>query len=381
MRLEIYTKYDRVRTGIIKVYDFIQYTDVFNGIGNFTMTIPYTEENLLLLIPDNYILFDDKVMGIITKRKKTTEEYTTMTITGKIINRLFEYRSFLLTTRYNGVITDTVRKMVNDLIINNVDKRRNINYIKLSEDKKYIPDSESTIVQKTGKTLNEGIEETLALIEYGYELVPIITKYVNESKEPTNIASFEFRVLKPVDRSIGNKEGNNPVVFGMPLNNLSTLIYEEDKTEYCSTAIIAGEGEGQDRITAETGNLVASGIDRIELYVDARDLQREYEDGTVLKDEDYLKILKNRGNEYLEDRKLFVMFDGTIVSGGISYKYEEDFYKGDYVSLIDEQLNVSIKVQITKVTKSDTKKGEMLDVTFGYEKLTTRQLMKKRGLI
>ena len=49
--------------------------------------------------------------------------------------------------------------------------------------------------------------------------------------------------------------------------------YEEDGRDYNTVAIVASEGEGQDRRVVEVGDLTKTGIDRIELYVDARDLQ------------------------------------------------------------------------------------------------------------
>lgn len=48
--------------------------------------------------------------------------------------------------------------------------------------------------------------------------------------------------------------------------------YDLDTTEYCNTAIVAGAGEGSER-KIQYVNPENSGLNRRELYVDARDLQ------------------------------------------------------------------------------------------------------------
>lgn len=381
MKLEIFQKSDRTRVDLIRTYDFIQYVDKFNGIGTFRMTIPYTEKSLPYLVRDNYILFENGIMGVIKYREKTTSESTTLEIKGYLLNKIFDYRSFLKPHQYKGKITTIARLMVRDLFIASDDARRNVEFITLTSNEQYIPDSSSTSVQKTGDKLSDALTELLQTIGYGYDLFPLVAKYDEASDKPTNISAFEFRVYKPVDRTIGNAAGNNPVVFALELNNVSQLRYIEDSTTYCSTAIVAGEGTGMQRTTVEVGDSEASGLDRIELYVDARDLQSERTDGTTIPADEYSEMLVHRGNERLQEHMTFTTFDGTIVQGGLSYRYGVDFFKGDYVSLIDRELNLTISAQITAVTKSITKTGEIFDITFGYERSTLRQLVAKRGVI
>lgn len=381
MKLEVFQKEDRTRVDLIRTYDFVQYVDMFNGIGTFRMTIPYTEKSLPHLVRDNYILFDDGVMGVIKYRKKKTSESTTLEIKGYLLNTILSYRCFLKPHQYKDEVTKVVRMMVNELFIASDDVRRNVDFITLANDEQYIPISPSISVQKTGDKLSTAITDLLQPIGYGYDLFPSIVKYDEQKDKPTNISAFEFRVRKPIDRTIGNVEGNNPVVFALELNNVSQLEYVEDSTAYHSTAIVAGEGAGNQRTLTEVGDLEVSGLDRIELYVDARDLQSEKADGTTVPADEYLALLMQRGKERLQEHIAFTTFDGTLLQGALSYRYGVDFFKGDYVSLIDRELNIVISAQITAVTKSMTQTGEILDITFGYERSTLRQLVTKRGVI
>lgn len=381
MLMEIFKKEDRSKLGLVQTFSFVQYNDKFCDVGSFSMKVPLTEPSLPHLIRGNYLLFEPFVLGIIRKKTNETEESISITIEGSLLNIILSYRSFLKTTKYTDTLTDVSRQMVRDLLMYNEDSRRNISYISLSSEGRYTPESPKISAQFTGKKLSTALNAILQPSSYGYELVPILTRYTQNPDNPTNIESFEFRVLKPVNRTIGNPNGNTPVVFSFELNNLSRFVYGEDDSDYCSTAIVAGEGEGVNRTIIEAGDLEASGIDRVELYVDARDLQSTDSNGNSVSAEDYTDILIQRGNENLLEHQSFVSISGTVISGDKRYIYGVDFYKGDFVTVMDDQHRIVVNAQVTEVTKSLTSSGEVLDLTFGYEKATVRELIRKRGIV
>ena len=292
MLLEVYDKNTNNRVDIIRTYTFVQYTKYFNDVGTFVVKVPIGERSVPnLMVEGNYILFEPGVMGIIKYAHKESIETAYVEIRGYIISHILTYRAFLRTTRYSGKLFVVQRKFVKDLFITNSDSRRNIDLISLAQE---FPDSESIDFMNTGDTVAEQIRYTNLQYGYGYDLVPIIQKYDEQSGRPTNIKNFEFRCLVPENHSMFNQEGNTPVVFSTNMNNLSELIYENDLSEYCNVAIVAGEDIGENRKLAETGDTTASGINRIELYVDARDLQSgNYEpvttDDVYTKDETYTK--------------------------------------------------------------------------------------------
>lgn len=381
MKLEVFEKYTGLRLGLIKTYDFIQYSDIFNGVGDFTMNIPYTEESFPILARGNYILFDDEDMGIIEYRDRNVDTESIVVIKGHMLNKILNYRTFRKTYSISGTIRNVCNSIVDYHFINTEDEKLKIGFIKL-EEQSYADDEESVRFQKTGGSVGDSISEVLGTKEYGHKVFPIISNYDESTNTPSNISSMSFRVKKPTDRTQENPEGTPPIVFSLELNNLERLEYREDGSEYFSVAIVAGEGEEQERKVVETGEIEASGLDRIELYVDARDLQKEnLETGEILSDEEYELALKLRGDIRLEEHKVFESFSGQVISGKMSYTYRKDFYNGDIVTLIDKQLNVSIAAQITKVTHSATQTGEKLDITFGYKKDSIRQLLKRRSVI
>lgn len=86
--------------------------------------------------------------------------------------------------------------------------------------------------------------------------------------------------------------------------------------------------------------------------------------------------MKQRGLEKLSETKRFVSFDGAINTGDTKYVYGKDFFIGDYVTVYSKELNRMIDVQIVSVTKSISNGVEYLDITFGYDNLSIRKMLK-----
>lgn len=380
MKLEIFNKATRTRMDIIRTYNFVQYVDEFNGVGSFSLKLPVAEETLKYLTYGNFILFDDGVVGIIKKISDVQDDDTEIEISGYLTNHILAFRSFLTTTKYYDTIVNVARSMVSDLMISNSNEVRNIDFIKLSTNSKYIPELTNKVrIQDTGTKLNEKISEMFLPYGFGYKMYPVIKDYDEQSGVYSNLSEIEFRVLKPVDRTIGNAEGITPVVFSFELSNLKRLEYEEDGSDYSTIAVVASEGTGSNRKIVEVGESEKTGYDRIELYVDARDLQSESTDGTTITKKELEELMNQRGLEKLEEHKTFISFDGSIVDGNMQYEYGKDFYNGDYVSIIDKHLGKTFNLQIVSVTKSISNGVEYFDLTFGYDRYTVKNMTSNSG--
>ena len=381
MILEIFNK-ERERIGMIKQYISARYANKYNGIGTFTIKVPVVDDSVRYLIIDNYVLLDIDVMGVITYRSKLTTATTEITVSGYIASHILTYRTFLKTQVFNGTIEDICGQMVANNFITPEDERRKIDYVKVESK---VGSGESKQVQKTGGNIEEAIESLLAVENKGFSFKPTIAKFNEETDSLTNISHFTFEVLEPIDRSFANTQGNVPVVFSMELKNLEELSFTEDANEYKNVAVVAGTGEGEDRVLLEVGDLEASGVDRKELYVDARDVSKtKYVDSTevIIPDNEYREMLQSRGNEYLQDYVTFVDMDGKIVvEGNTANKYGKDYFLGDIVSVVDDELGLAINAQVTVVTKTISSGTEKVDLTFGYEKESMRKVLKKRGVM
>lgn len=386
MKLEIFEKANRTRIDIIRTYNYVEYKDEFTGQGSFRILIPITEHTIIFLTYGNYILFDEGVVGVIKGIKDTEDEATQIEVYGYLTNHILSYRSFLKTTKYYDTIPNILRAIVNELFITNEQIVRNIDFIKLSEDPKYIPQLEDKIaVQNTGDNSLDVMQEMVIPYGMGFELYPVIKNFNEATGQYSNLDRLEYRVLKPTDRTIGNPEGNIPVVFSFDLDNLSNLEYEEDGRDYNTVAIVASEGTGQERKIIEVGELEQTGIDRIELYVDARDIQTEttLDDGTTqtITNEELENLMKQRGIEKLSEHKRFVSFNGSVITGNMSYEYKKDFFKGDYVSVYNTKLNLIVNLQITAVMKTISNGVEYFDIDFGYDRMVMKKISDRRKIL
>ena len=277
MKLEVFEKNTRTRVDIIRVYNYVFYEDELNGHGRFEVRIPAKDHSLSWLYNyGNWILFDDGILGIIKGIKDVEDDDTEISVYGYLSNHILEFRSFLLTSVYYDTPPKIAVSMFDGLYVHPEDERRKIGFLRASTD---LPAWSGKIrYQVTGKTYLDTLQEMLSPYDLGFELYPIVKNY-NQQGQYANIDSFELRIIKPVDRTVGNSYGNVPVVFSFENNNLQQLEYEEDGQDFASVAIVASEGVGQDRVTLEVQNTVTelTGYERIELYVDARDLQSEQE--------------------------------------------------------------------------------------------------------
>lgn len=276
MKLEVFEKYTLMRVDLVREYNYVSYTEDFYGEGSFSIKMPTSDVSLPNLVEGNYILFEEGVVGVIKGKRDTEDSEIEIEVYGFLLNGIMKYRSTLYSKRYYGKYTDVIRNIATELFINPDNPKRKIDCFTLSEDERYKPVfGKSVTVQKTGETFLDICVDLGMANDFGVKLYPVLSDYDEQNPETGNISAFELRVIKPVNRTFGNEEGNDPVVFSFDLNNLEQVDYEEDGRKYCSVAFVASEGQGEDRTTLEVGDTDAAGIDRIELYVDARDIQSE----------------------------------------------------------------------------------------------------------
>lgn len=377
MKLEIFDKVTLERIDIVNKCKYVQYEDQFNDYGLFTLIVPLKEKSVSNLKKGNVIWFEDDVFGIIYYINKSSQnDEETITVRGYTLKYILSYRVFERTYSYNGDVGLNMKNMIDDLIVNPKEFNRKIDFIESENITLGVDKS----VQYTGDKLNEAIQDMLATEGYGYKTI------VNLSKIPSaRISSVKFIPVKPFDRTLNNLDDNNPVIFSFDMDNLKSLEFTEDCTESYTLAYVAGEGEGLDRSVIKCGDESSLGINRRELYVDARDLQSVYydDDGreiTIPKD-DYIKKLEQRGLEKLSNFKVSTEFDGSIYIGNKFYKYNEDFFLGDKVTIVDNELNLLFDLQISSVTKTYSNDGsEYFDIKFGKEKMSIRKLLRKGGI-
>ena len=150
-----------------------------------------------------------------------------------------------------------------------------------------------------------------------------------------------FEVYAGNDHSVLQKE-RPVVIFSDEFGNLADPKYTRTSTGYKNKAYVAGEGEGTDRVVVVVD--LSAGEEVRELYVDARDIQRD--EGTS--EEDYRAMLYQRGLEKLAGYQKTESFEGTGENIE-NFAYLADWDLGDIVTVYHADLGLIMHERVTEV--------------------------------
>ena len=270
-----------------------------------------------------------------------------ITITGRSLESILDRRVIWSQTTISGNLQNGIKKLVNENIISPSKEERKISNFIFKDSTDSQITGLTVEAQYTGDNLYDVISKVCEEKSIGFKVS------LNESKQ------FVFELYAGADRSY--EQTNYPyVVFSPNFDNIINSNYLESKENLKNVALVGGEGEGTARKYLAIGN--TSGLDRRELFVDARDISSEGEDGKTLTTEQYNELLKQRGNEYLADYTDLVSFEGAVETN-IMYKYGVDFFDGDIVQIANEYGHEA-KVRILEVVISENEEGNSVYPTF-----------------
>lgn len=365
---------------IIDTYSSAIWAKRYNDIGDCELVISASIENFRKIKECKYIARnDDDMVCKIKKVELQTDEENgdQLILTGKDITDILNQRIVIKQTNFNGLVEDYIRTLINDSIIKPTNADRKIKNFALSNKKGF---SETIREQVTYDNVGDKIQKLCKQYGWGYKVT-------------VNNGNFIFALYKGNDIS-------SYITFSHNYDNISTTDYLKDDSNIKNVALVAGEGEGVARKTVTIGNGV--GIDRHELYVDARDISSEidydelltnYPSGkekvinnviyyqvngssiaTLTKNDAgeitnvqlcnniYMENLKNTGYEKMSVYTTITSFSGEIIVG-MSYKYKEDYNLGDIVNIVNEY-GISINVRISEVIENQDDNGYTMESTF-----------------
>lgn len=207
--------------------------------------------------------------------------------------------------------------------------------------------------QVTGDNLMEYIYSRLADAEASFSLTcDLSTK------------ALTFRVWKGADRRAS-------AIFSQEWDNLKSFRYEYSDKDVRNYAVVAGEGEGSVRQFAEVDN--SGDGQRREIFVDARDLQRE-EDESV---EDYTERLKQRGREKLAEYTIVEKCDAEIDTES-SLRYRVDYDLGDLCTIVESAHGITAEKRITECEEVYENGTFSLSVIFGEGYLILPKYLERK---
>lgn len=327
------------------------WTKRYNKTGDFELYVPVNKDNIFYFMPGTYITksLDKQEIAVITSIQLETDEENGDYITAKglFIDSILNRRIVWSQTNLDGKVTECIYKLLDDNVMNPVLQERKIPLFTVGG----MCRCEITMKKQiTGDNLLDAIQEIMYTYKLGYKVL-----YKN--------GTFRFEMYEGVNRSMNQSE-NVPIVFSYDNDNLTASSYTADETEYKNVAIIAGEGEGVERRTSMVGT--ASGMERREMFVDARNISSDV-DGGKLTDEQYDSMLKQQGNDKLSEKVKKESFEGTI-EPETNYVFGKDYNIGDIVQVINEY-GISAPTRITEVIECWDENGHTCIPTFDSEEV------------
>lgn len=349
------------RLGIVNNYTALSWSPVWGNGGSFTLYAPVTEENTLLLQKENLVWIEGDEVGVIEVINKSIDEDTgtpSIEVSGRYVEMVWLGKRIVWgTLTKKGKPSAVIRELVNTQVINPTEAKRKI------------PGIVSEQVEDFGESLQY-------VNSYG-NVWDEIEKLNSENNLDTRLIydksayKLKLTIKDATDKS-------SLVRITTELGAFFTSAYTLDISDYCNLALVAGEGEGAERKLIQVGDF--SGLNRSELYVDARDLQSENSDGTTLSVTEYEAALLLRGKNKLLEHPIFQEYSANLkLTGTEAFKFGKDYFLGDLITIEDSQLMVKLVAIVRGHDLSRDRSGETESLVLGLALPTITTLLKRRN--
>lgn len=334
---------------IVDTFKSFIWTDRYDAYGDFELYLSMDISLLDILQPDYYLWIKESEHCMIIEDIEIDSDIELgnhIIVTGRSLESILERRIIWGQRIIKGNLQTSIQNLLNEAIISpSITDRKIDNFIfEESTDTKI---TELTVdAQYNGEDLYSVISGLCYNNCIGFKVV------LND------INQFVFSLYSGADRSY-NQTNNPYVVFSPNFENIINSNYYESKSNLKNVTLVAGEGEGYARKTTIVGS--GSGLNRREIFTDARDISSEVEDRT-LSDAEYYAQLSARGTENLSEYTESVAFEGEVEATRL-FVYGEDFFVGDIVQIADEYGHENV-AYISELVISQSEEGISIHPTF-----------------
>lgn len=385
--------------GEIDNYESMFFNRSWHSIGSIEVRINRYKKYADTLQKDNLILVGNDLnkIFIIKHREIELDEYGKITenwlIKGYALKSIVAQRITMPPphTAYDNKSgsTETVMKhYIYNNLVNPLDKNRQIPNLIIATDKyrgdytSYSSRFKNVAEEMTTLSLSSGLgwDVTLDLVN---------KLWIFDIVEGKNLT---------VDQSI-----NPPVIFSPQFESIKNMQYVQSELNYKNVAVVAGQGEGVDRRIVEVGSF--SGLNRHEIFIDARDIEEVDEDEQPIPTSEIIRSLTDRGQqqlneliqeEYLEAQLLtpitrtdyereYSYLSTLQISENVTKKvktlsafnYQTDYDLGDISTVQNKDWGITLNARITEVKEIYETSGFGLEATFGNNRPTLIQKIKQ----
>lgn len=352
--------------GLCDEFKSFIWTDRYNEAGDFEIdTIGEKAKESIFQI-DNYIYIkeSDRLMIIEGLELKTNyQDGDEFIITGRSLDSILQRRIIWGQRILNGNFQNAIQTLLNENVISPSDSFRAIPNFTFEPSTNPAITSLTIDTQFTGDNLYKAIQTLCDQNKVGFKVTRENGKFV-------------FRLYKGTDRTY-DQVVNTYVEFSPKYDNLTETDYIQSSKNLKNVTLVGGEGEGAERKYYTTGETNAAGLDRYELFTDARGTSSKVtgDDGKQkdLTTDEYNALLAQKGDENLakKENQATKSFDGKLNPTEM-FTLNKDFFLGDVVPVINEY-GIQGTSRITEIIYSWDDKGVRIYPSFENSKVNDKQ--------
>lgn len=355
---------------VVDDYESLIWTDRHDSCGDFQIVFGMNIGLLSIFQEDYYIQIKKSEHTMIIEDiaiSTNVENGAKLTITGRSLESILDRRIIWSAPTFsnnfglqNGLKILLSQCFGNDAITN----RRIENFV-------FVETSDAKIVAAIipdhayeGDNIYDVVCKLCAANKVGFKIILSET-----SKGGKRDFEFRFSLYTGTDRSYG--QNDNPyVIFSPKFDNLLDSNYYQSKADYKNVAWVLGESERKKTNGTYTTILhsrtvgTATGLDRREIFVDARDssLLEKDDDGNTVFPNEYNNLLDAKGRQNLAEHETVKAFEGSVDTTGM-FEYGKDYFVGDIVQIANEYGHEG-KAYISEVVISCSREGQSIYPTF-----------------
>lgn len=337
---------------VVDTYESVIWTDRYYACGDFELYTSITNDILEYIKQDYYLQNRDSEHVMIVENiriQSDVEDGNHVTITGRSLESILDRRIIWGQKTLSGNLQNGIKTLLEECIISPSDPNRKIDNFIFEESTDVSITGLTIEAQYTGDNLYDVIKKICGERGIGFKVT------LSDNKQ------FVFKLYSGVNRSY-DQTANPYVVFSPNFENIINSNYIESKSAMKNVTLVGGEGEGTYRRYLTVGNDHV-GLNRREMFTDARDISSDLGDGDRLSEEAYNSLLEQRGKEDLSECTEITSFEGQADTFTM-FRYGEDFFIGDIVQVADDYGHETTS-RILELVTSESEEGISVYPTFG----------------
>ncbi|WP_054639353.1 siphovirus ReqiPepy6 Gp37-like family protein [Lactococcus fujiensis] len=355
--------------GILESFKSLSVNWRFYTYSKFSLTILLSNVNLTkqeelvttLLTPDSllnigecyfyidHVQCDDSTNGELVISGKS--------LRAKSLKRII-YRIYHQTKRPELIVYDHL----NNEVVNPSQANRKIDYLALTSPSTLTTDSID--YQNSYGIVSDEVDSLCQTYSFG----------IKEKATSLSIPKNSLEIVKGNDLS-------DTVEFNVEFDNLMSESFDASNFDESTMAWVFGEGEGTARVNVKLNDTL-SGLERQEIYVDARDIQKVTQDGNgkdiTLTEAQYKAALTSRGITKLAEQEAVLTLNGDIDLKSDLFIYGKDYQIGDRVRITSKLFNLTKTAVLSGIDETWDASGQHLSPIWDKESPTVFEIIKRR---